>query len=342
MERRDFLRLLVGAAAVPLASCGRSSDSIGEVLPSRPLGKSGIATTCLGLGGFHIGWTTEALAQATIEAALEEGIRFFDTAESYGPHTSEERYGKYLTARHRDRIFLMTKSTAKDAAGARTAIEGSLRRLKTGRVDLWQIHSLAGPEDVDERLRAGVLDEALKARDEGKLRHIGFTGHASPYAHLRMLERVGGDGSPFLACQFPVNPVDAAAPHSFVEQVLPAARSAGLGILAMKTLADGRFFGQKTVNGKTVWQSTQPVVPDALSVADCIHFALSLPVSVLITGAENPELVREKAALVRSFAKLDEADREALIRRVVSFAEEGRVEYYKDAKLCAPRASQVG
>ncbi len=298
----------------------------------RPLGPTSV--TCLGLGGFHIGWTSEALAQATIEAALEEGVRFFDTAESYGPHVSEERYGKYLVPKYREHIFLMTKSTAPDAATAREHIEASLRRLGTDHVDLWQIHALASPEDVNRRLDGGVLTEALKAHAEGKIRHIGFTGHASPYAHTRMLQRTAGDKSPFLACQFPVNPVDAAATHSFIGEVLPALASASIGALAMKTLADGRFFGvKKGGDGKVLWETPNPVVPDALSVADCMHFALSLPISVLITGAENPDFLREKAALVRSYHQLDAAQREAMIARVLPQAQDGKVEYYKARDL---------
>lgn len=336
MNRRRFLQVLAGtAAAAPFTSAPSAPDSLGPVLPQRELGKSGIRVTCLGLGGFHIGWTTESLAQATIEAALEEGVRFFDTAESYGPHISEERYGRYLTPKYREHIFLMTKSMAKDAATARRDIEESLRRLATDHLDLWQIHSLFTPEDVDKRLQAGVLAEALKARDEGKIRHIGFTGHASPYAHLRMLERTAGT-SPFLACQYPVNPVDAASPHSFTGQVLPALQEAGIASLAMKTLADGRFFGRKIQGNKVTWETSNPVVPGVLSLADCIHFALSLPVSVVITGAENPDFLREKSALVRSFHQMTADERQALTTRVSAYATEGKVEYYKADELRLP------
>ncbi|MEI6337886.1 MAG: aldo/keto reductase [Verrucomicrobiota bacterium] len=312
-----------------MISCKPGSDVLGPVLPRRDLGNSGIRVTCLGLGGFHIGWTTESLAQATIEAALEEGVRFFDTAESYGPHTSEERYGRYLTPKYREHIFLMSKSMAKDAATARHDIEASLRRLATDHVDLWQMHSLFTPADVDQRLAAGVLDEALKARAEGKIRHIGFTGHASPSAHLRMLERTAGDQSPFLTCQYPINPVDAASTHSFIGQVQPALQKAGLASLAMKTLADGRFFRSKEQSGKITWETETPIVPDTLTIADCIHFALSLPVAVVITGAENPGFLREKAALVRAFHHRSDEERQNLTTRVARYAAEGRVEYYK-------------
>lgn len=333
MDRRTFIKLLASTAATaPFVSRGFTSDALGAVLPQRMLGKD-IPVTCLGLGGFHIGWTTEELAQATIEAALEEGVRFFDTAESYGPHISEERYGRYLTPKYRDQIFLMTKSAGKDAATVRAAIEGSLTRMKTDYIDLWQIHGLESPEDVDQRLAGGVLTEALKAQAEGKIKHLGFTGHANPYAHLRMLERTAGGPTPFLTSQFPINPVDAASPHSFVKEVLPALQPVGISALAMKTLADGRFFPDKLMNGEVQWQTKTPVIPDELSMSDCIQFALSLPIGVLITGAEKPEYLRDKAAIVRSFHQMDAAEREKMIARVLPQVERGEVEYYKTESL---------
>lgn len=305
------------------------SDSIGPLLPLKPLGRKGGAVTMLGLGGFHVGWTTESLAREVIEAALEEGIRFFDTAESYGEGTSEERYGKFLVPKYRANIYLMTKTTAKDAATAQAHLEGSLRRLRVDVIDLWQMHALESPEDVDARIKAGVLDVLLKAQASGKVRHLGFTGHASPYAHRRMLERFGAD-TPFTALQMPVNPVDGASPHSFSHSVIPEATRHGVGVLAMKTLADGRFFPKKKVNDKTTWETDNPIVPQQLTVCECLAYAWSLPVSVLITGAENPGFVREKAAICRQFSRLDEAQRESLVKRVADFAREGRVEYYKN------------
>lgn len=282
----------------------------------------------LGLGGFHVGWTSEALAQATIEAALEEGVRFFDTAESYGDGTSESRYGKYLVPRFREKIFLMTKTTAKDARAAREHLDGSRRRLGADVIDLWQMHALESAADVDARIEAGVLDVFLEARKSGAVRHLGFTGHATPQAHLRLIERYGL-GMPFAACQMPVNPVDAASPHSFVKSVISKIVGGVPGVLAMKTLADGRFFAKKTVNENVEWETDNPVVPASLSIEDCLFFAWSLPVSVVITGAEKPEYIRDKAVACRTFQALNEADRQALVRRAAKFAAEGRVEYYK-------------
>ncbi|MEM6821362.1 MAG: aldo/keto reductase, partial [Verrucomicrobiota bacterium] len=274
MYRREFLHLLTASAAsLSFASCADSpGDRWGAVLPKRKLGRTGELVTCLGLGGFHIGWTSESLAAATIEAALEEGVRFFDTAESYGPHISETRYGTYLVPKYRDEVFLMTKSGAKTGKDAQAHLDASLKRLKTDVIDLWQIHAIKNPDDVDSRLANGVLDMALKAKAQGKIRHIGFTGHASPDAHTQILKATGGDSEPFSACQFPVNPVDVSANGSFITQVLPEAQNRNLGLIAMKSLADGRFFAEKFVKGKQRWKTEDPIVPHQLTIQDCIHF----------------------------------------------------------------------
>lgn len=337
MKRRIFLQQLAVAGTVlapAVVQSGESrSDRIGSVLPKRTLGKCGEKVTCLGLGGFHVGWPEdESVVQAVIEKALEVGIRFFDNAESYGKGRSEERYGKYLTPKYRDDIFLMTKTQAKDAATARSHLQGSLRRMQTEVIDLWQIHSLKSPKDADERLAKGVFDEALKAQQEGKVRHLGFTGHASPYAHVRMTEHEAVRDT-CTSCQFPVNPVDAASKHSFIEQAIPKLLDNNIGILAMKTLADGRFFARKAMNGNVKWTSDNPVVPNTLSIEECIHFTLSLPISVLITGAEKPEYIEEKGAMVKQFARLSEEQRMALVSKAAGFAEEGKVEYYKNKDL---------
>jgi uncharacterized protein len=327
MNRRDFLLGLAGmaggAALLPRAG---ASDSLGAILPTRPLGATGERVTMLGLGGFHIGWTSEALAHATIEAALEEGVRFFDTANNYGQGASEERFGQFLTPRHRDHVFIMTKTQARDAATAREHLDLSRKRMRCDVIDLWQMHALQSPEDVDARIAAGVLDVLLEAQEAGHVRHLGFTGHASPHAHRRIME-VRGDA--FAACQFPISPVDAASKHSFVESVLPPATTLSLGVLAMKTLADGRFFAKKDVNGDIKWETDDPLVPDQLSVTDCLHFTWSLPVSVLITGAEKPAFLTDKARACRSFASLTPAERSKIIGRAARFANAGRVEYYK-------------
>ena len=328
-DRREFLKTLAGLTAglmLPYEAfsgvTAKKSDKWGELLPQRKLGKTGESVTMLGLGGFHIGGSMdEKESQRTIEAAMEGGIRFFDTAESYQNGESERRYGKYLVPKYREDVFIMTKSTARDADTARKHLEGSLKRMNLDQIDLWQVHSLQSPDDVDSRINNGVMDVFQEALDSGKVRYIGFTGHADPDAHARMLERQ----DIFYTAQMPVNPIDAAADDSFIKKVVPTVADRKMALLAMKTLADGRFFAKKERAG---WTSDNPVVPNHIQIKDSLYFAWSLPVSVLITGPDNADMLREKIQMAKDFSKLNKRQRNKIISQVQQFAN-GDVEYYK-------------
>lgn len=330
MKRRDFIKTLAAATPALTVACQgggtTASDRLGEILPQRVLGRTGEPVTMLGLGGYHVGWTTERDAQEVIEAALAGGIRFFDTAESYDKGGSETRYGKYLTPKYRDLIFLMTKTTGRDAATVQQHLEDSLRRLNTDHLDLWQVHSLKSPEDVDERIANGVLDVFIKAKESGKVRYIGFTGHSNPEAHQRMLERTQ-DSDIFDTAQMPINVMDSNY-HSFIKGVVPKLGQRKIALLAMKTLADGRFFPKKQRLDQVQWETENPVIPNRLSIAEALNFVWSLPVSVLITGAENAELVREKIQLAKNFIEMPDETRNKLIEKVADLAD-GKVEYFK-------------
>ena len=327
-DRRMFLKSLAGATAgLTLAGSAKAADErdrLGEVLPKRKLGRTNQYVTMLGTGGYHVGWTTERDAQEVIEAALEGGVRFFDTAESYADGTSETRYGKYLTPKYRDLVFLMSKSTGKDAKTVKEHLEGTLRRLKTDHLDLYQVHAISTPEDVDSRIELGVLDVLLKAKDEGKIKYLGFTGHQNPFAHARMLERTK-ESDIFDTVLMPVNVLDQTY-FSFTQNIMPNALERNLGILAIKSLADGRFFANKEQAG---WTTDDPLIPNYLSIKEAMHFVWSLPVSVLISGNENATFMREKIALARSFSKLTEEQKSVLIEKVKHIALAGKVEYFK-------------
>ena len=328
-NRRMFLKSLAGVTAgITLAGTARAgkyeSDRLGEVLPKRKLGRTNEFVTMLGTGGYHIGWTTERDAQEVIEASLEGGVRFFDTAESYADGTSETRYGKYLTPKYRDLIFLMSKSTGPDAKTVQQHLEGTLRRLKTDHLDLYQVHAISTPEDVDSRIQLGVLDVLLKAKEDGKIKYIGFTGHQNPFAHARMLERTK-ESELFDTVLMPVNVLDQTY-YSFTKNIMSKALDRNMGILAIKSLADGRFFSK---NDQVGWTSDDPVIPNYLSIKEAMHFVWSLPVSVLISGNENATFMREKIALARSFSKLSNEQITALIDKVTHIAQTGKVEYYK-------------
>lgn len=328
-NRRNFFKTLAGLTAgitIGNNAFGKenNNDRLGEVLPKRKLGRTGEYVTMLGTGGFHVGWTTERDAQEVIEASLEGGVRFFDTAESYSQGVSEERYGKYLTPKYRDLIFLMTKTTGPDAKTVREHLEGSLRRLKVDQIDLYQVHSIRTPEDVDSRIENGVLDELLKAKEEGKIKYLGFTGHQNPFAHTRMLEKTAGSDI-FDAVLMPVNVLDQSY-FSFTKNVIPKVLERNMGILSIKSLADGRFFARKE---QANWTSDDPIIPNYMSIKEAMHFVWSLPVTVLISGNENATYMREKITIARSFSKLTEEQKMALVDKVSNIALTGKVEYYK-------------
>ena len=317
---------MTAALSVPVSvsAKNKNEDRLGKLLPLRKLGRTNEYVTMLGAGGFHVGWTTERDAQEVIEAALEGGVRFFDTAESYSNGTSEERYGKFLTPKYRDLIFLMSKTTGKDAAKVREHLEGTLRRLKTDHLDLYQVHAIQTPSDVDSRIEAGVLEVLLKAKEEGKIRHIGFTGHQNPYAHLRMLERTK-ERDIFDTVLMPVNVLDQSY-FSFTHNVIPPALERNMGILAIKSLADGRFFAKKE---RANWVTDDPIIPNYMSIKEAMYFVWSLPVTVLISGNENATFMREKIELARNFEKFTEAEKIALIEKVKMKAADGKIEYFK-------------
>jgi len=330
-ERRAFLNqigMLTGSLMLPISSfAGSNKDKWGEILPLRTLGKTGKKVTMLGLGGYHVGWTTEKDAQEVIEKAIEGGIRFFDTAESYDNGGSEIRYGKYLVPKYRDDVFIMSKSTAKDGITAKKHLEGSLKRLKCDYIDLWQVHSLQTPADVDNRIENEVLAVFEKAKAEGKVKHIGFTGHQNPFAHRQMFNKTEGNDI-FETVQMPINVIDSHF-HSFIKNVLPLAINRNFGILAMKSLADGRFFKEKKKLDEIQWEADDPIVPNYISVREALYFVWSLPVSVLITGAENKELLQEKIELATNFTKFSENERYELINKVFEKAG-NNIEYYKN------------
>ncbi len=303
------------------ASMTQARDRLGDLLPQRKFGKTGITVTMLGLGGAHIARMGESEAQKTIETALAGGVRFFDNAEQYGNGLAETRYGMFLCPEYRDVAYIMTKTRATNAKVARQHLEDSLRRMKTDYIDLWQIHSISSPNDVDDRLENGVLDVVLKAKEEGKIRHFGFTGHRDYHAHQRMLE-VKSDV--MQTCQMPINVFD---PNykSFINNVLPKLVEANIAPIAMKTLANGGFFG-----GTSHFNSGDKprIVPHALTVQEALHFVWSLPVSVLVTGPDHAEMLQEKIDLANSFKSISEEDRQALVARVAEF-DGGLVEYYK-------------
>ena len=328
IDRRAFLKSLAGLTTGILlsSSCAEGQDSnllsdrLGTLLPMRKFGKTGEAVTILGVGGWHIGEMDEKEAQKTIEIALSGGVRFFDSAESYQAGGSETRLGKLLIPKYRDDVFLMTKTTARDADTARKHLEGSLKRLNTDQLDLWQVHAVRNPGDVDTRIQNGIFDVMMEAKESGKTRYIGFTGHTSPSAHQRVLEK----SDIFDACQLPVNIADISY-QSFIEGVIPTLVERKIGVIGMKSLANGGFFGG-TKHGKH--GPNARVVPNRVSITEAIRFVWSFPVSTLVTGPDDSAQMQEKIDIAKAFSGMNEDEKQKLIDKVADMA--GRtVEFYK-------------
>ena len=322
MDRASFLKSIGGALSTRLMLGARTHVRSGEAdvpsaasLPQRRLGRTGVMLPILGLGGWHLGDAgSERAARTLLESALAEGIRFFDNAESYHGGTSERWLGTALASLGvRNQVFLMTKTydlVNRSRESAARHLEGSLKRLRTERLDLWQLHSVRSVDDVDRAFRSGgAMEYILEAQRQGVVRYVGVTGHQDPAANLRALH-YWDEGLRFDAMQMPLNPIDYHQ-RSFERQVLPELVKRDIGVIAMKTSGDGRLLRNRVC-----------------TAAECHRYAWSLPVSVAVVGMERPALVQENARYARAFAVLTDAERRALLERVAPRASL-RLEPYK-------------
>jgi aryl-alcohol dehydrogenase-like predicted oxidoreductase len=282
-------------------------------LPQRPLGRTGAMVSIVGLGGFHLGLPpSEAEAVAIVLAAVDAGVTFLDNCWDYHEGESERRMGAALRGGLRERVYLMTKLDGRDRATAARQIDESLRRLRTDRVDLMQIHEVIRDEDVERCFAPGGAIEALvEARAAGKVRHVGFTGHKSPRLHLAMLRAADRHGFAFDAVQLPLNVLDAHH-DSFEREVVPELVRRGVGVIGMKPLAEGRIPKEGLA-----------------SAEECLAYALDLPTSVVVTGCESLERLDQALRVARTFAPLPAERREALLARTAPAGAGGAHELYK-------------
>ncbi|MDP0489636.1 MAG: aldo/keto reductase [Verrucomicrobiota bacterium JB023] len=336
-SRREFLSGLTAAGAAGItwpqslaaAETKPASDKHGTLLPTRPFGKTGDRVTLLGFGGQHYRRLQGDDRIKAIEIAIEGGVRFFDTAESYGRESQSERlYGEFLTPKYRDEVFLMTKSAARNPKTARQHLEKSLRNLKTDVIDLWQVHTLETIADVDKRWDNGTVEVFLKAQEEGKVRHIGFTGHKQPEVHLHFLERALAEGVSFQSSQFPVNVCDPAF-SSFIEKVIPRCLENDIAVLAMKTLCGGKLFDSLgEAWGPRGKVTTKPLVPDQLPFRDATDYVWSLPVATRITGFDNLQQLTENIEAAKNVRNLTPEQCNAILATASEEAGPDR-EFYK-------------
>ena len=314
LDRREFLRISALAAAVTSLGGAPAAVEKRNDMPYRELGKTREPVSLLCLGGAHIGLKslTDEESIAIQRAAIDAGVNFLDNAAIYNGGRSEELMGRALRDGYRDKVFLMTKTftAERDADGARKQLEESLRRLQTDRIDLWQVHQIAEPHELQWVYERGIPDVLLKAREEGKVRYIGFTGHGRPEYHLEMIAR----GFDWDTVQMPVNAVD----HhwtSFQRAVLPEAMKRNLGVIGMKSLggSPGQFVNKAKI----------------LTARECLHYAMNMPVSTVVSGIDSMEKLRENVGTAKSFRPLSEEEVAAILAKAAPIAEGGEFEPYK-------------
>jgi len=310
-DRRNFLKGAVAAGVVAkYGSVAQAANSSG--IPTRTLGHTDQQVSMLGLGGYHIGNPSEAEATKIIRTAADNGITFMDNCWDYHDGDSEVRMGKALRDGYRQKVFLMTKIDGRDAKTAALQIDQSLQRLQTDHLDLLQFHEVIRMNDP-ERIFApgGGMEAAVKAREAGKVRFIGFTGHKSPQIHKHMLEVADQHQFKYDSVQMPLNVMDAQY-ESFGKIVLPMLQERNIGVLGMKPIGAGILL----TSGK-------------VSAVECLRYALSLPTSVVITGCESMKDVQQAIDLGRNFQPLSETERAALLSKTAEVAKNGQFELYK-------------
>ena len=317
LGRREFLKfasagVITGTlqAALPAVN---SSAEIKNGIPYRELGRTGEKVSLVGIGGYHLGKQVDPNESISIiRKALDEGINFLDNCWDYNGGESEIRMGKALRDGYREKAFLMTKIDGRNKATASSQLEESLRRLQTDRIDLLQFHEVIRDTDPDRIFAAGgALEAVLAAKKAGKVRFLGFTGHKSPDIHLKMLATAAQHHFSFDTVQLPLNVMDAHF-DSFEKKVVPVLVKNGIGILGMKPMGDHFILDSKTA-----------------TPAECLHYAMNLPTSVVITGCDSPRILDQALQAARSFKPMTESEVSALLAKTAEAAQAGKYELYK-------------
>jgi len=302
MQRRTFVASATAGAVLPAAA------QTSQPLPMATLGKSGLRVTRIAVGGYHMNVKGEEEALRILRRAFDLGINFYDSANAYHGGRSDELLGKAFSGADRQKVLLMTKCEIYSRDGAMRVLEEQLRRMKTDYIDLWQCHQVSEHKEVDQILGPnGSLEAFVLAKKQGKVRHIGFTGHRDPAIHLRLLQAADA----WETIQMPINLID---PHylSFIRQVLPEARRCGLGVIAMKSNAMGQITAQNVA-----------------AIADCLRFAWSQDIDTLVSGVETVAQLEQNVAALRSFQKMTPQEISAVLSRTAKGRTGAGVERYK-------------
>jgi predicted aldo/keto reductase-like oxidoreductase len=311
MKRREFLK---SAAATAMLSsvADRFSHAADNAIPYRTLGHTGEKVSIVGVGGYHIGNPSEDEAIRIVRTALDAGVNFLDNCWDYHDGDSEVRMGKALRDGYRKKAFLMTKIDGQTKKAAAQQIDESLERLQTDHIDLLQFHEVIRDTDPDRIFGAGgSIEAAAEAKKQGKIRYVGFTGHKSPDIHLKMLNTAFAHKFTFDSVQMPLNVMDAHF-NSFGKKVLPVLVEHNIGVLGMKPMGSGIILKSNVVT---------PV--------ECLHYAMSLPTSVVITGCDSLKLVQQALDAARSYKPLGKEQVAQLLAKTAPVAAKGEFELYK-------------
>jgi predicted aldo/keto reductase-like oxidoreductase len=319
LSRRRFIdktgSALAAASVAPIIAAAPAAAAATDEIPKRQFGRHPDKISVLGLGGHHLG-DAATVGEATniVHEAIDSGITFFDNAWEYNGHRSEEFLGAGLRGGYRDKVFLMTKvcTHGRDGSLGLQMLEESLKRLGTDHLDLWQIHAITYDNDPELAYRPGGIIEAMvKAKQQGKVRYLGFTGHKDPRLHLDMLQR----GFAFDSVQMPLNPFDAQF-RSFEQQVVPEALKRGIAVLGMKP-----FSGQ----GNPFHTGDIELTP-----RDFLRYAMSIPgVTTTISGMESLDVLRQNVAIARGFTPMTAAEMASVRSAVAASSGDGHMEQYK-------------
>ncbi len=313
ISRRGFLGCAVASIFLAHADQQSPRSESGNGIPYRTLGRTREKVSLIGLGGYHLGKQKDPQESIRIiRTGLDEGVNFLDNCWDYNGGESEIRMGNALRDGYRQKAFLMSKIDGRTKAAAASQINESLRRLQTDRIDLLQFHEVIRDTDPDRVFaEGGGMEAVLEAQKGGKIRFIGFTGHKSPDIHLKMLATASKHGFTFDAVQMPLNVMDAHF-DSFEKKVLPVLLKNDIGVLGMKPMGDHIILESKTAT---------PV--------ECLHYAMNLPTSVVITGCDSLTILHQALDAARSFRPLDSSQVAALLAETAKAAEAGQFELYK-------------
>ncbi len=320
LTRREFLALTVAGASLAGGSLPLLADERGQTgsgqMQYRTLGRTGEKVSIVGVGGAHLSpHLEESYAISIVRTAVDNGVNFMDNCWDYSGGVCEERMGKALRDGYRRKVFLMTKIDGRDRKTAARQIDDCLRRLQTETIDLLQFHEMLRTSDADRIFApGGALEAVLDAKQAGKVRYIGFTGHKSPAIHLHMLKTAVQHHFSFDAVQMPLNPMDAHY-NSFEHLVLPVLVKHRIGVLAMKTMGGGVILRSKAVT---------PV--------QCLHYAMNLPTSVVITGCDSLEILHQALNAARSFRPMSAEEVGAILAATEKYAASGEFEIYKSTE----------